>query len=84
MLKKLLKKIAYKGIDDLAVEAWERGDAVFANRFFPSPSPRNWDADVAAAMARVEAIGWQLQSRQVEREGLQRSWSLLFVRPPLA
>ncbi|MGW6583457.1 hypothetical protein ACWF76_29445 [Streptomyces globisporus] len=82
MLRKLLKKIALKSIDDLAAEAWERADAVFANRFFPSPSPRNRDADVAAAIARVEAIGWKLQSRQVEGEGLQRSWSLLFVRPP--
>ncbi|WP_327268824.1 hypothetical protein OG233_14200 [Streptomyces sp. NBC_01218] len=81
MLKRLLKKIAIKPIDEAAAEAWARGDAAFTNRFFPSPSPRNRDADVAAAIGQVEALGWKLHSRTLEGEGLQRCWNLLFIRP---
>lgn len=81
MLRKLLKKIAVKGIDEAAADAWERGDAAFANRFHPNPFQRNADADVAAAIGRVEALGWKLHSRTLEGTELERCWNLLFVRP---
>ncbi|MGW0785740.1 hypothetical protein [Streptomyces sp. NPDC002913] len=84
MLRKLLKKIAIKSIDEAAAEAWGRGDAVYSNRFFPSPLQRQPDADVAAAIGRVEALGWKLHSRTLEGTGLERCWNLLFVRPPAA
>ncbi|AXE76567.1 hypothetical protein C5746_06140 [Streptomyces atratus] len=58
----------------------QAGDAIFVYKFHPSPSPRNRDADLARAIASVEAIGWTLLSQQAEGEGLQRFVSLSFRR----
>jgi hypothetical protein len=80
MLKKLLKRLALPSIDEAARQAYKRGDAIFAYKFHPSPSPRNQDGDVARAIADVEAIGWTLLSQQAEGEGLGRFVSLTFRR----
>ncbi|MGW1086397.1 hypothetical protein ACWD4L_08600 [Streptomyces sp. NPDC002596] len=37
---------------------------------------------MAAAIGRVEAIGWKLHSQELEGQGLQRCWNLLFTQPP--
>ncbi|MGW9116692.1 hypothetical protein ACWGRV_08610 [Streptomyces sp. NPDC055663] len=74
------QEIAIPGIEEAAGTAFKRGDAIFVYKFHPSPSPRNRDADLARAIASVEAIGWTLLSQQAEGEGLQRFVSLTFRR----
>ncbi|MET9480927.1 hypothetical protein [Streptomyces sp. NPDC006638] len=78
MLKKLLSKIAIPPIDEAARQAFKRGDAIFVRKFHPRPTTNG--ADLAQAIADVEAIGWTLLSQQAEGEGLQRFVSLTFRR----
>ncbi|MGW0393867.1 hypothetical protein ACWDYJ_23810 [Streptomyces sp. NPDC003042] len=79
MLKKLLKKLAVPPIHEAAADAWERGDTAFVRKFHPSPAKQ--DADLAAAIQDVTAIGWALASSQFAGTGLQRHVNLVFQRP---
>ncbi|WP_328967977.1 hypothetical protein [Streptomyces sp. NBC_00239] len=79
MLKKLLGKLAVPPIHEAAQAAWDRGDTVFIRKAHPSPTKQ--DRDIAEAVQRVTAIGWDLRASDWEGAGLSRHVTLTFTRP---